>query len=164
MNNQIEPSIRGDEHPLGDFGQGLFFIFFLVLWILDSFVFKWTTFLSGYIPLAIRMLLLGISLYFVFYISRQAHVVVLNRNAKLITDGVFSRVRHPIYLAMLLLYLGLSLSVLSLLSMGLWVLIFLFYNYIAGYEEKYLLSKYGKEYVQYKEKVRRWIPIVKRNS
>ena len=74
------------------------------------------------------------------------------------TSGVFRYVRHPLYLGALLFYLGLTIATCSLVSFVLLVVIFLFYNYIAGYEEKLMLRRFGDEYRDYMEKTGKWIP------
>ncbi len=38
------------EHQLTDIGQIISFISFLVIWILDSFIFQYSNFLSQYVP------------------------------------------------------------------------------------------------------------------
>jgi len=35
---------------------------------------------------------------------------------------------------------------------------FAFYNFIAGYEEKLMLDKYGEDYQKYQNKVGKWFP------
>jgi protein-S-isoprenylcysteine O-methyltransferase Ste14 len=53
--------------------------------------------------------------------------------------------------------------------MGIWILdsfvsffflgcIFVFYNFIASYEERWLKQKFGQDYLDYTAKVPRWIP------
>ena len=49
---------RGDltgEHAFSDIGQLIFLVVFLVVWIADSFVFKYSTFLTQYISNYIRV-------------------------------------------------------------------------------------------------------------
>jgi protein-S-isoprenylcysteine O-methyltransferase Ste14 len=38
------------------------------------------------------------------------------------------------------------------------IVIIIFYNYIARYEEKLLTEKFGTEYEEYMKQVPRWIP------
>jgi protein-S-isoprenylcysteine O-methyltransferase Ste14 len=38
------------------------------------------------------------------------------------------------------------------------VVIFLFYNYIAGYEERLMETKFGEDYASYKKRTGRWVP------
>jgi protein-S-isoprenylcysteine O-methyltransferase Ste14 len=76
----------------------------------------------------------------------------------LMTSGIFSRTRNPLYLGLMLFYLGVAAFVQS----G-WMLIFLIavmliirFSVIAA-EERYLERRFGDLYLAYKEKVRRWL-------
>ena len=58
MEKQTAQHHRDDltgEHKIGDAGQLIIAILFLVVWILDSFVLKYTTFLNNYFPLAAQI-------------------------------------------------------------------------------------------------------------
>ena len=79
-----------------------------------------------------------------------------------IRKGVFSIVRHPIYLAEILLYLGLLMLNMSLAATGAWIVAIIFLHYISRYEERLLLERFGEEYEQYMQKVPMWIPRVRR--
>jgi protein-S-isoprenylcysteine O-methyltransferase Ste14 len=156
---------KNGEHPFGDAGQLILLGLFLVVWAGDSFFLRLTTFLSAYVPLYIRLAILGIMFITAIYLFGSGHVMVYHEQKpnKVITSGAFQHVRHPLYLASILTYLGLAISTLSLLSLGLFVLIFIFYNYIASYEERLLEEKFGEEYRKYKEKTGKWMPRVGRN-
>lgn len=150
------------EHPYGDLGQIVFIALFLIIWVLDSFVFKFSTVLTGYIPLAVRLIVAAIFFGISLYLFRASHHVVSEAREserKLLQTGPFSKVRHPLYLSILVLYLAFITATLSLVSFVLWIFIFIFYNFIAAYEEKQLLDIFGKDYAEYKKKVPRWIPI-----
>lgn len=76
----------------------------------------------------------------------------------IVSSGVYGFSRNPIYLAMTLLYVGVALLLDSL-----WVLLFavpllFLINFgVILREEKYLTAKFGKEYLDYKQRVRRWL-------
>jgi len=40
------------------------------------------------------------------------------------------------------------------------VVIFVFYNYIAGYEEKLLEQRYDETYRKYKKRTGKWLPMI----
>ncbi len=154
------------EHPFGDAGQLILLALFLLIWGLDSFVFKFSTFLSPRFPDYIQIPLMIILFLFSGYLAKTGLWVVFKevRNPpEVITEGVFGRVRHPIYLGALLLYLGMIVATLSLLSLLFWIVIFFFYNYIAGYEEKLLEAQFGEAFRRYKERVPRWLPLPEKN-
>jgi protein-S-isoprenylcysteine O-methyltransferase Ste14 len=151
---------KNGEHPLGDAGQLILFGVFMVIWILDSFVLHRSTFLSKYIPLVIRLIILGVALSTAFYLFKSGHVVVTHdqRPTEVVSSGAFRYVRHPLYLGSILVYLGLTVSTASLFCLALLVVIVLFYNYIAGYEEKLLETKFGETYIEYEKKTGKWVP------
>ena len=156
---------KNAEHPLGDAGQLILFGLFLVIWILDSFILHRSTFLADKIPLVIRLIILGTALALSFYLFKSSHVVVSGdqRGTEVLSTGAFRYVRHPLYLGSILIYFGLMVSTASLFCLALLVLIALFYNYIADYEEKLLEVKWGQDYIAYKKKTGKWIPNFSKN-
>jgi protein-S-isoprenylcysteine O-methyltransferase Ste14 len=138
--------------------------FFLVVWALDSFFLHKSTFLSDYEPLYIRLVILGLALITATYLFMSGHVVVSHerRPAGLVSTGAFRHVRHPLYLASILFYIGLAVSTASLFSLALLVVIFIFYNYIASYEEKLLEVRFGEGYRSYKKRTGKWVPRIGR--
>ncbi|MDP2815153.1 MAG: isoprenylcysteine carboxylmethyltransferase family protein, partial [Rectinemataceae bacterium] len=143
---------KNGEHPFGDAGQLILLGVFLIVWIGDSFFLHKSTFLSDYVPLYIRLVILGLTLAAAMYLFRSGHVVVSHeqRPNSVVATGSFLYVRHPLYLASILTYLGLTVSTASLFSLALLAGIFVFYNYIASYEEELLETKFGDEYRKYK--------------
>jgi protein-S-isoprenylcysteine O-methyltransferase Ste14 len=72
-----------------------------------------------------------------------------DRKAELITDGIYSRIRHPLYLATILVFSALALvypfPVVIVFSLSL-----IGYTMIGAYfEERKLLKHYGDEYIEY---------------
>ncbi|MBL1378622.1 methyltransferase family protein [Zobellella iuensis] len=92
----------------------------------------------------------------------RAHTTVLpfhpEQASHLVTTGVFRRSRNPIYLADLLLLLAWLLWLGSLFNL-LWLAAFVIYMnrvQIAA-EERALAAKFGKPYLDYCARVRRWL-------
>jgi protein-S-isoprenylcysteine O-methyltransferase Ste14 len=78
----------------------------------------------------------------------------------MVSTGAFRYVRHPLYLASVLVYLGLTVFTISFFSLALFIVILIFHNYIASYEEKLLMAKFGDEYSKYKSRTGKWIPRI----
>ncbi len=77
---------------------------------------------------------------------------------KLVTTGVYSRVRHPQYLGFLLITLGMNVLWVTFSTLLLWpVLAFLYYR-LAKEEDKQMEEKFGEEFLEYKSKVPTFIP------
>jgi protein-S-isoprenylcysteine O-methyltransferase Ste14 len=150
-----------DEHPMGDRGQIVLLSVFLVIWALDSFLFKWTTMLAAGVPLAVHLGLAGLVFILAGYLVQTGHRVISDPSfgdKGLRRDESFARLRHPLYGGSILFYLSLVISTLSVAAFAVWCVIFIFYNIIAAYEERLLVEKYGDEYREYRQKVPRWIP------
>lgn len=80
----------------------------------------------------------------------------INRQDKLITAGPFSYTRNPIYIGLLLVATGISITLHS------WFIFLIYFLYVyirkaIATEEKLLDSHFGPEYKAYKQKVPRFI-------
>ena len=77
---------------------------------------------------------------------------------KLITSGIYQYSRNPMYLGLLMIVISTSIFYLNIFSI---TTPFLFYCWINRFqikrEEIFLTEKFGKEYMLYKTKTRRWI-------
>ena len=149
------------EHPYGDSGQIIALIIVLMIWIFDSFFFRFSMFLADCLLLYIRLILAALFFVIAGSLARSGLRVVFKEvrdPPRVINTGVFSYLRHPIYLAALLLYLGFFFTTLSLISLALLVVIFVFYDYLATFEEKQLEQRFGQEYLNYKEKTPKCFP------
>ncbi len=157
------PHLTG-EHKYGDAGQLILFFLFLGVWITDSFVFHYSTFLSEIVPDYIRMATAGPVLIAGWYLARRGMKKVFgSRREKpgVITTGVFRIVRHPIYTGAILFYLGSTLITLSIASAAFWLLITGFYIFICRYEERILTETFGNDYLEYKKKTGMLFPKLK---
>ena len=85
----------------------------------------------------------------------------LRPRSSLVTTGIYSRVRHPMYLSNLLLAVGWALlfrGIHALLCVPIWVLC---YGVLTFFEEKGLEAEYREAYREYKREVRwRIVPKV----
>jgi len=77
---------------------------------------------------------------------------------KLIISGIYKYSRNPMYLGLLMIVISTSIFYLNIFSI---TTPFLFYCWINRFqikrEEIFLAEKFGKEYMSYKTKTRRWI-------
>jgi len=153
------------EHLISDAGQAIFACLFAAVWILDTFLLKYTTFLNGYVPLGLRLLFGVVLLVVSGYLARKGLSIVFGEvrdNPTVIRKSVFSVVRHPIYLSEILLYCGLLILSISLAAFVVLLMATLFLHYISRYEEKLLLARFGQEYQNYMQEVPMWIPRLRK--
>jgi protein-S-isoprenylcysteine O-methyltransferase Ste14 len=155
---------KNGEHPFGDAGQLILFFIFMAVWIADSFFLRRSTFLARRIPLAVRLVLLALATFTTWFLFKSAAALIHHgqRQDHVFATGAFRYVRHPLYLGVLLVYFGMTIATASLYSLAVLAAIFLFYNYIASYEEKLMESWFGEAYKSYKARTARWLPIRRR--
>jgi protein-S-isoprenylcysteine O-methyltransferase Ste14 len=85
--------------------------------------------------------------------------VAITESAKLKTDGIYSKVRHPSYSGLLLVVTGFSLAMASLYSFTVLVLpVTIAIIYRITVEEKVLQNEFGQAFMEYKSHTSRLIP------
>jgi len=81
-----------------------------------------------------------------------------NRKDILMTGGIYAHIRHPLYLAAILLFCSLTL-IYPFFKVITFAVSFCCYVLIGAYlEERKLILKYGKEYLEYRKKAGFMIP------
>ncbi len=80
------------------------------------------------------------------------------KNSALVTTGLFSFTRNPMYLGWLIVMIGLALVIGAAPAYAAALVFFLFVNFISiPYEEEKMERQFGDDYHAYKKRVRRWI-------
>ena len=137
----------------------LFPLFYVILFIPSPEVFNdpVTAMLIGFgialIGQIIRIITIGL-----VYIVRGGR----NRRVyadDLVTTGIFSHCRNPLYVGNILILAGLGVASNSLIFMAVATPLFLFfYQAIVLAEENFLRNKFGEAFNEYCKKVNRWVP------
>lgn len=151
----------GIEAPHSHLKQGLSIIVFTAIWILDSLVFSFSTVMNSFVSWIVRLILFIIFITVALAFIRASHNVLFRHpenKDELITDGILGHVRHPMYFGVLLIYLACIFLSISLISIAIWIVIIVIYDKLATFEEKQLEELFGQKYLEYKEKVPKWIP------
>jgi protein-S-isoprenylcysteine O-methyltransferase Ste14 len=113
------------------------------------------------IPVGIILIIIGIG----FVVLARHEFSYFNQptdpghpTSKVVNTGVFGISRNPLYLASVIIFLGLALA----LNMF-WALVMLLFSIIICLyiliipEEQYLAAKFGEEYKEYTASVHRWL-------
>ncbi|MFX1495159.1 MAG: methyltransferase family protein, partial [Promethearchaeota archaeon] len=112
-------------------------------------------------PLIIRLPLFIIILIIAIIFILISHRVLFHSHQppnSLITTGIMSYVRNPMYFGILLIYIAFIALSISLISIAIFFLVFLAYNKMVNFEESILEEKFSEQYIEYKNKVPKWIP------
>ncbi|NQY34616.1 MAG: isoprenylcysteine carboxylmethyltransferase family protein [Alteromonadaceae bacterium] len=160
MNNDTD--IKG---PAVKFPPPLVFIIFMLAGYALQFVKLFNIkinpeFSTVFTAIAIVVFLSGcaiIAISILAFKRAQTHVEPWQPTSAIISTGIFAYSRNPIYLAFCLITIGVGIY----LDNG-WITLsfipsaFIIFNIAIKKEELYLAEKFGEEYLQYKDKVRRW--------
>jgi len=139
------------------------FIISLILGLLiHFFLFPWPILEDILITTGIGIVLLVAGFSLVRWAFRTFNKHEIDKSFKpvknLVKTGPFAHTRNPMYVSLILIYLGLSIIFNTLIPILIlpFTIIFLKY-YVIMKEEAYLEKLFGKEYLDYKAEVRRWI-------
>ena len=145
------------------------FIYFLLL--LSRHILSWLD-LSTYIgiPLYIRytggiaLIIIGL-IFFIWGFIRLKPAAAIGFAKKLRNTGVYGLTRNPMYFGVNAAFCGTGL-LLDNLSVIIAALVWSLLNYLSVilWEEKQMNSKFGEEYLEYKERVPRFIPLMLREK
>ncbi|MFH6604252.1 methyltransferase family protein [Maribacter algicola] len=140
----------------------IFIIFAFGMYLLDKFFPLGDFHFFGRIYLGSFLffsgILVGVVSLIQFFASKTtADPTRPEKAAKLVTRGVYTYTRNPMYLAMLLVLLGLGIHLGNAFNV---LLAASFVSYMNRFqiqpEERALSKKFGKDYQQYCTQVRRW--------
>jgi len=143
----------------------IFIIFFLVGLLLD-YLYQYKLFpidhrdlsllIPGYIVIFISLIIVAASIQTLK--KRNTTHKVSEPTTALVKTGIYQYTRNPIYLSVIILFIGISLLINSIIMLLLIIPMFIILNEgVVKREEKYLQSKFGDEYADYKNSVKRWI-------
>lgn len=79
---------------------------------------------------------------------------------RLVVLGVYKYIRHPLYLSLMLLGLGIFLKNINGITTAIFIIIVIFLIVTAKREEKEMIQSFGKEYISYMEKTKMFIPFI----
>ncbi|HKM78891.1 MAG TPA: methyltransferase [Candidatus Bathyarchaeia archaeon] len=155
------------EHPLWDRIQIVLVGSFVVVMLFDNvsiLSFGYSNILERASAYPIILLPAVFLIAFGVYLIKESHAAVFGRTGKphFIDSGVYSLVRHPMYLGGLMILLGFLFLKFSLIAFAIWIIYFVLCDWMASYEEKDLLRVLGKEYANYQSRVPKWLVFSKR--
>jgi protein-S-isoprenylcysteine O-methyltransferase Ste14 len=112
-------------------------------------IFGWLLFITGF--------LLRVWAAYYFY-ERQMKVIVLSTQKSLITSGPYSFSRNPLYLGgNVFMFFGAALLLGTPSGIIIILLHFPLVDWMVRREEKQLEASFGKAWIDYRKKVRRWL-------
>jgi len=138
--------------------NGIFPLFYLMLFVPSWEVFTnpTTAMIIGFSVTIIGQLVRIVTIGLVYIIRGGKDRRVYAED--LVTTGIFSHCRNPLYVGNILILVGLGIASNSLLFMAVFTPLFLvFWQAIVLAEENYLRNKFGGQYNEYCKRVNRWL-------
>jgi len=110
-------------------------------------------------------ILVGVGLVFVLAAPitlrrNYSSTLVIRKDHKLITSGLYRVVRHPIYFGAILVALGLPIGTASWVALPPMMLLIPLVVYRMGVEERLLLEEFPEKYRAYMTKTKRIVPFL----
>jgi protein-S-isoprenylcysteine O-methyltransferase Ste14 len=140
----------------------MYFLILLILSIVLHFIFPIEKIIfPPYTHLGFLFIVLGIILNIwadLLFKKNRTTVKPYKNPTELITSGPFRISRHPMYLGMMLILLGIAIVSGTLIAFVFPVVfIILIELFFIPFEEKNLERIFGRKYLSYKKSVRRWL-------
>ena len=142
--------------------NALFPLFYFLLFVPSRHVFPNMTvpMVLGFLVAGSGQLIRGATIGLVYIIRGGKNRQIYAEG--LVTEGIFSHCRNPLYVGNILIIVGLGIMSNSLFFMSLMIPLFLFfYQAIVIAEENFLRNKFGSAYDEYTSRTNRWIPNLK---
>tara|TARA_R110000868_G_scaffold305188_1_gene566301 strand:- start:1200 stop:1799 length:600 start_codon:yes stop_codon:yes gene_type:complete len=125
--------------------------YLLPFWYLDSGILR----LTGLVVALASFIWIVIAQY---QMARSWRIGInYEEKTELVERGVFAYFRNPIFLGMIVSYIGTFLIIPNVLSFSLLLVTYFVIQIQVRMEEEYLKEVHGKEYIRYLSKVRRWV-------
>ncbi|MGZ8540662.1 MAG: methyltransferase family protein [Chitinophagaceae bacterium] len=137
----------------------LFPLFYIILFIPSPEVFNnpVTAMVIGFSITLLGQLIRVITIGLVYIIRGGKNRTVYADN--LVTTGIFSHCRNPLYVGNILILAGLGVASNSIIFIAIATPLFIFfYQAIVKAEENFLQNKFGQQFTDYCSKVNRWMP------
>jgi len=100
-------------------------------------------------------IMVGIGILLIIVGWKEIH----QSGGKVFSKGLYSYVRHPQYLGILLITLGLLIQWVTIPALIMWPILAFAYYRLAKQEESEMEQRFGEEYAAYKRRVPMFIPL-----
>ena len=114
----------------------------------------------GYL-LGATLIVAGLAIIFVARLKMskaETNIEPWKPTTAILSNGIYGLSRNPVYVAMVIIYIGVVALFNSFWILPPLILVLLVMHFgVILREEKYLVRKFGEEYLNYKKTVRRWL-------
>ena len=148
---------------------GVFMLTGLVLYIFYPGLFPWLEMPFPDLFRWIGVIVGFLSLFFFWWVHLTlgrafSKVLTIQEEHKVVDDGPYRHIRHPMYTASLLYFFSWFLISENLLFIIVWLFLLAFFLTRIPQEEDMLLAQFGDEYREYKKRTGRLLPPIRKKD
>ncbi len=103
-------------------------------------------------------------IFFGLFLISKGWSAIHSSNGELVTEGIYRYVRHPQYLGLIVVTVGLLIQWPTILTIAMWPVLVLMYYRLAKREEKEALGVFGERYEDYKRHTPMFLPSMRQNK
>ncbi len=119
----------------------------------------WVALAGGSIAVwVLVMLVSNAAMFGGLIIMGRAWKQIHRANGELVTSGLYSRVRHPQYFALVLITIGMLIQWPTIITAAMWPILMFMYYRLARREEKEMEDQFGDQYTTYRWQVPMFFP------
>ncbi|MCB0726597.1 MAG: isoprenylcysteine carboxylmethyltransferase family protein [Ignavibacteriae bacterium] len=100
----------------------------------------------------------GIIFFGFFMVYKGWKLIYDAKEDQLVTQGIYSYIRHPQYTGLFLVTIGFLIQWPTIITLAMWPILMFTYYRLTKREDIELENKFGKEFLEYKERVPAFIP------
>jgi len=100
-------------------------------------------------------------IFFGLFLMSKGWSSIHSSNGELVTDGIYRYVRHPQYLGLIVITVGLLIQWPTIITVAMWPVLVVMYYRLSKKEEKEAIEAFGERYEEYKRNTPRFLPALR---
>jgi len=101
-------------------------------------------------------------IFFGFFLMAKGWSRIHVAKGDLVIDGIYRYVRHPQYLGLMIITLGMLIQWPTIITLAMWPVLIVMYYRLARKEEKEAIQVFGERYVDYMQRTPMFLPSIKK--
>ncbi|MFA4935196.1 MAG: isoprenylcysteine carboxylmethyltransferase family protein [Candidatus Methanoperedens sp.] len=113
---------------------------------------------------ALVMVTSSVVIFLGLFLMSKGWSMIHASSGELVTGGIYRYVRHPQYLGLIVLTVGLLIQWPTIITLLMWPVLVTMYYRLAKREEKEAMEAFGERYEEYRRQVPMFLPFMRRRN
>jgi len=113
---------------------------------------------------ALVMVTSSVVIFLGLFLMSKGWSMIHASSGELVTGGIYRYVRHPQYLGLIVLTVGLLIQWPTIITLLMWPVLVTMYYRLAKREEKEAMEAFGERYEEYRRQVPMFLPFLRRRN